>query len=82
MNEWQVNNTVARLKKQFAEVYSREAGHELIIELNPSLEWLEGEIAFPSNAIERAYDEIRMSISNIQLATAAFTAANVTHTNY
>ena len=50
--------------------------------LNPGLQWLEGQIADPSNAIERAYDVIRMPISNIQLATAAFTAANVTRTKY
>ncbi len=52
------------------------------MDLNPTLKWLEGQIADPSNAIEQAFDEIRMPISKIQLATAAFTAANVTHEKY
>ena len=82
MDEWQVNDKVRRQKQEFAETYSREAGHQLIMELNPKLKWLEGQIASPSNSIEQAYDEIKMPISNIQLATAAFTAANVTHTKY
>ena len=50
--------------------------------LNPTLKCLEGQISDPSNTIEQAYDEIRMPISGIQLATAAFTAANVTREKY
>ena len=82
MDEWQVNDKTRRLKQDFSDSCSREAGHQLIIDLNPSLKWLEGQISSPSNSIEVAYDEIKMAISNIQLATAAFTAANVTHTKY
>jgi len=52
------------------------------MDLNPALKWLEDQISDPSNTIEQAYDEIRMPISKIQLATAAFTAANVTHEKY
>ena len=49
------------------------------MDLNPTLKWLEDQIADPSNTIEQAFAEIRMPISEIQLATSAFTAANVTH---
>jgi len=46
------------------------------------LYWLEDQVNDPAHAIEKAFDEIKMPINYIQLATAAFTAVNSTYTKY
>jgi hypothetical protein len=82
LNEWLEISNEARQKQEFDDKGSIIAGFQHIMELNPCLAWLEDQVNGPANSIQEAFDVVRVGINHVQLATAAFVAANATHTKY
>jgi hypothetical protein len=60
----EISNEV-RQKKEFNDKGSIMAGFQHIMELNPSLAWLEEQVNGPANSIQQAFDEVRVGINHV-----------------
>ena len=68
--------------EQFNDKACLTSGLLHILTVNPTLIWLENQVNEPAHALQKAFHEIKMSITNVQLATSTYVAVNCPNTKY